>query len=417
MNLSSRDIGGFRGLRLPWSIIGACFFAVVLDGFDTSMMGASVPALAESWGVEKAAFTVPLVLTNVGVVVGYFTAGGVAARVGARNLLVWATAICGLFTLAGGVAILVQSMELLSATRVVTGLAIGWVLPVANSLAADNSPDEHRQRVSVMVTLGLSVGLVAGGALGGPMVAALGAGGMFWFGGAASIFATVAVVAVVREPQAGTAPSKVSASMVRLFESGRSVNTILLWTFAFTVFVSTYTMQSWLPTFLVDYGMSSTQAPIGIALWSFGGIFGGIALIPLTAKIGIARSLILMSVIGAAAIVVAGTANLGAGVGLFVLLVVAGLGTSACKIGQLSLAVAIYPSANATTGIGAAAGVGRMGSIVGPAIGGVLIAQDMAADQIMLLSAAPVLIAAACAGVLSYRLSSRRAQRAVEEVA
>lgn len=396
---------------MPWALILACFFAVFLDGFDTSMMGASVPAMAEEWGLGKAAFTVPLVLTNVGVVIGYFTAGPAAEVTGKRRLLIWSTLLCGLFTALGGIAVLQQSMALLSITRILAGAAIGWVLPVANSVAADNSPEDRRQRVSVMVTLGLSVGLTAGGFIGSLLIGAFGASGMFWFSGMAALLATAIIAVVAVEParrDVTAAEKRKNANPFSLLSDGRALNTLLLWVFAFTVFLATYTMQSWLPTFLVDYGMTSAQAPVGIALWSFGGIFGGIALIPLTARIGVARSLLFMSVIGVAAIFVAGSANLGASVGLFVLLAIAGFGTTAGKIGQLSLAVAIYPKSNATTGIGAAAGVGRLGSIVGPAVGGILVAQRMPADQIMLMAAVPVLFAAGCAGVLAYRLREKR---------
>lgn len=404
-------ISGKASGKLPWVVIIACFLAVFLDGFDTAMMGASVPAMAEEWGLNKANFTTPLVLTNVGVAIGYFTAGVVGEVAGKRKLLIAATLLCGVFTLLGGIAVLQQSMVVLSLSRILAGISIGWVLPVANSVAADNSPEQRRQRVSVMVTLGLSVGLTAGGLLGSVLIRAFGASGMFWFSAAASVVATLIVAAVAVEPaptHVTAADKRRNASPFSLFAGSRALNTLLLWIFAFAVFLATYTMQAWLPSFLANYGMSSSQAPVGIALWSFGGIFGGIALIIFTARIGVARSLVVMSLIGVLAILVAGTADLGATVGLFVLLVVAGFGTTACQIGQLSLAVAIYPKVNATTGIGAAAGVGRLGSIVGPGVGGILVAQNMPADQIMLMASVPVLLAACCAGLLSYRLNSKK---------
>jgi AAHS family 4-hydroxybenzoate transporter-like MFS transporter len=59
-----------------------------------------------------------------------------------------------------------------------------------------------------------------------------------------------------------------------------------------------------------------------------------------------------------------------------------------------ALGVYFYPAAVRATGVGLAMAVGRLGSIVGPLIGGYLIAARLGWDWLFALAAVPTLIAA-----------------------
>ena len=73
------------------------------------------------------------------------------------------------------------------------------------------------------------------------------------------------------------------------------------------------------------------------------------------------------------------------------------------QIGQLTMAVSLYSTGARTTGLGWASALGRAGSIVGPGIAGILIGLALPGKDILLLTAVPVLIAAACAVLLRRR--------------
>jgi AAHS family 4-hydroxybenzoate transporter-like MFS transporter len=62
-------------------------------------------------------------------------------------------------------------------------------------------------------------------------------------------------------------------------------------------------------------------------------------------------------------------------------------------IGQAAVAVALYPQATVTAGVGWAASLGRLGSIVGPVFGGVLIGLGVDTRIIVLSVCVPVIIA------------------------
>ena len=72
--------------RIKWGLLAVGFLAVMIDGFDTAALAASVPTIADDWGIPAGDFTYPLVLTNLGVV-GTWSAGGSAPHSAAGSCL------------------------------------------------------------------------------------------------------------------------------------------------------------------------------------------------------------------------------------------------------------------------------------------------------------------------------------------
>lgn len=398
--MTASTAGAPTGIHRP--VLLLAFLAVLLDGFDTAALAFVVPTLAVEWGTGPAAFTVPLVLTNLGVVVGYLCCGVLSARFGRRTVLIAGVVTFALGTLLVVAALPTQSIGLLAGTRLVTGFGLGSVLPAAISFATEFSSARRREVVAITVTLGLASGSTLGGFFGGRLITAVGASGVFVVAGVLPLLlAGVMAWWLPAEPTAARTvdAERAEASVSRLFDPGRRASTALLWTFSFLVFVASYTLTSWVPTLLTGYGFSPAEAPLGLAFVSLGGVLGGILLIPIAARTGIAPALVLMPVIGIVGVVLAARAPLDQ-LPLLLALGAAGLGVTASQIGQLTLAVALYPAATRTTGVGWAAALGRAGAIVGPGIAGILIGMALAGRDIILLTAVPVLAAAVCAMVL-----------------
>ncbi|MHB9755761.1 MFS transporter [Streptomyces sp. BYX5S] len=404
-------LASFRGMRT--GVVGLAFLAVLLDGFDSASLSFVLPSLAEQWGVTSADFTPAVVLTNIGVVLGYLASGRLAVRLGLRRMLISGTVLFAAGSLVTALVLPAQSLTALSTVRLVTGLGLGVVLPGAVSLAAAHHPDRQRQSVSVTVTLGLAFGGTVAGVFGSSMLASVGTAGVFWIGGALPLL--LAALMIRRLPEApppaatggtATAPGADDAAAAArearvgaLFAPGLRAPTVLLWTFAFLVFIASYTLQSWVPTLLTEYGFSASRAPIGLAFLSFGGVVGGLVLLLLAARKGITFALMVMPAIGAVSMVAAATVGTDH-TALLLTLAGAGAGVTAGQIGQLTLAVAMYPPATRTAGVGWAAALGRVGSIVGPAAAGALLALSLPGDDIVLLTAIPVVVAAVSAAVL-----------------
>ena len=392
-----------------WSFTALGFLAVLLDGFDTVALAFSLPSMSAAWHVAPADFSVALVMTNIGAVAGYLLSARLSVALGPKRFLWMGVVWYGLFTLLVAATLPLQSVALLTVLRLLTGLGLGAVLPVAIALGSSHAPRHLRERVAIIVVLGLAVGATVGGFVGGPLISSLGPRGVFWVAGALPFLVALALVLhpmpnamPVDAAAADTEPRRDEERVGRLFAPRLRVFTVVLWVFAFVAFLTTYIINSWVPTLLKDYGFTPVQAPLGIAMYNLGGIIGTLLLLVLSSRLGTARTQVITSCFGIASLVALGVAQL-AHAGVLALLLVAGLGTITNGNGQMAVATTLYPSGTRATGIGWNAAVGRVGSIVAPAFGGILIAASLGARPILLIAAVPVVVALCCAAFLGFR--------------
>ena len=281
------------GPAVLWSFTALGFLAVLLDGFDTVALAFSLPSLSAGWHVAPADFSVALVMTNIGAVAGYILSGRLSVALGPKRFLWMGVAWYGLFTLLVAATLPLQSVALLAVLRLVTGLGLGAVLPVAIALGSSHAPRHLRERIAVIVVLGLAVGATVGGFVGGALISSLGVRGVFWVAGALPFLVVLALVlhpmpnAMPVDAADGDAESRRDEARVgKLFTPRLRVFTVVLWVFAFVAFLTTYIINSWVPTLLKDYGFTAVEAPLGIAMYNLGGIIGTLLLIRAVPAVG-----------------------------------------------------------------------------------------------------------------------------------
>ena len=384
-----------------WRVVIICFLAILLDGFDTTSISFVVPTLAREWGVAPAAFTPAFVTTSVGAVLGYLLSGPLAYRFGERLVILGSVLLfaCGSF-----MNCFVGSISELAALRLVTGIGLGAVLPAAIATAANQFPANRREMIAVAVAAGIGLGSTLGGIFGGGLIALHGWQAVFWLGG---LLPLLLLPFLWWGLPAGTKQKTVepnarfNAGIRSLFMNGLATRTLLLWAFSFLIFLAIYALILWMPTLLLGYGFKPTETSIGIACIGIGGLAGVILLIPLSWRFGGARVLTFASLLGAAAVVCLSVAGLDRSQ-LLLTIVAIGMGLQAGTVGQIALAVKLYPDAMRTTGVGYAAAAGRIGSIVGPAIGGMLLSLQIPSSQIVLTACFPILAAALAVGILDF---------------
>lgn len=91
---------------------------------------------------------------------------------------------------------------------------------------------------------------------------------------------------------------------------------------------------------------------------------------------------------------------------LYALLIVAGASTIGTQIAMTSYVVRFYPAIMASTGLGWGLGMGRIGAILGPVAGGLLIDMELTLQQNFLAFALPSLLAAGCMFFVNPRLAA-----------
>ena len=430
--IDAQPVGGFQ-IRL----LATCAAVLFLDGFDTQAIGFVAPALAREWGVTKVALGPVFSAGLFGLMIGALLLGPLADRVGRKKIIIVSTVAFGLGAL---VTTLVQDVSSLIVIRFLTGLGLGGAMPNAIALTSEFNPRRRRATMVMIMFCGFSVGAALGGLLAAALIPQFGWRSVFVVGGVAPLLlapilavklpesvrflaltrgfdARVAQLLLLVNPGAVFAPAtrfivdepKLSGIPVKhLFTSGRTVPTLLLWVVFFMSLLDLYFLSNWLPTVLNDLGASLSQAAVIGSMLQIGGVVGTVALGRVIDRFSF-RALALVYFIAVFAV---GAIDQFGHSAMFVTVAIfaAGFCIVGGQIAANALAAGYYPTSVRATGVGWALGIGRVGAIVGPLIGGALLQAKWSAGEVFLMAAA----AALCAALAAFALS-RLAGVAVQE--
>jgi AAHS family 4-hydroxybenzoate transporter-like MFS transporter len=409
--------GGLAKTRRVGPVLAllVCFLVIVLDGFNTTSISFVVPKLAHEWHLAPALFTTVFVATNIGAAVGFMISGPLAQRFGHRSIGVASVVLFAGTTLLSSYA---NNIASLSVMRLAAAIGLGAALPIAITAAAGIIGARHKVAASLLVTTGMSVGAVTGGVAGGPLMGHFGWQSIFVTGGVLPFLLVPAFFRILpaRSPViAEAAAVRVSNPLKALFENGLGAYTCLLWLFSFLIFMDVYALLFWVPTLLVDFGFSADHASVGMAAFSIGGLSGNILMTGAVAIMTLAGRLRVKSalVLGLLLVMfsITGLSQVAVTPGIVLLLIgVIGAGLVNGIMGQTALAVAFYPPEIRATGVGWGHAIGRVGSFVGPAIGGGLLSLGWPVRDIVLTSVVP-----AGAAILALAALSLVGRRAVQK--
>lgn len=421
--IDAQPVGGFQiGLLLT------CAAVLFLDGFDTQAIGYVAPALAKEWGLTKGALGPVFSAGLFGLMIGALIFGPLADRIGRKKIIIFSTLAFGIGTLATA---FIRDVNTLLAIRFLTGLGLGGAMPNAVAMTSEFSPHRRRATMVMIMFCGFSVGAALGGLLAAAMIPQFGWRSVFVIGGIAPLLLVpilalrlpesvrflaltgraherVAQLLGFINPKAAFAPATqfvvhepglAGLPVLHLFKAGRTVVTLLLWVVFFMSLLDLYFLSNWLPTVLNDLGASvSAAAAIGSML-QVGGVVGTFALGSVIDRFSF-RALAL--VYFAAVFAVGAIGQLGHSV-VFVTMAIfaAGFCIVGGQIAANALAATFYPTAVRATGVGWALGIGRVGSIIGPLVGGALLTAKWSTGSVFMAAAT----AALCAALAAFSLS------------
>ena len=421
--IDAQPIGGFQ-IRL----LLACAMVLVLDGFDTTAIGYVAPALAREWNLGRGALGPVFSAGLFGLMIGALLFGPLADRIGRKKIIILSTIAFGIGTL---VTAFVNDMNMLFVVRLLTGLGLGGAMPNTIALTSEFGPRRRRATMVMVMFVGFSVGAALGGLLAAALIPQFGWRSVFVVGGIAPL--VLAPILALRLPESvrflaltGQAnervaqllalvnPKSVIASATRfvvdepaltgipvkhLFAGGRTLATLLLWVVFFMSLLDIYFLSNWLPTVLNDLGASiSAAAAIG-AMLQIGGVVGTFALGSVIDRFSF-RALALVYFMGLFAVGAIGQLGHSA-ILVTIAIFVAGFCIVGGQIAANALAAGFYPTSVRATGVGWALGIGRVGSIVGPLVGGVLLSLKWSAGEVFVTAACAALCAALAALALS----------------
>jgi AAHS family 4-hydroxybenzoate transporter-like MFS transporter len=383
------------GVAVPGAVRVAvlCGLVQMLDGYDLAAVGLAAPAIIKAWGVKPAELTSAFAFSSIGIMVGALAAGPIADRVGRKPVLLASVALFGVFSL---LTVWVSSIFALVAMRFFTGIGIGGAMPTTVALTSDYTSDRWRASAVMFMFTGNTVGGFAAGSLAALILPVWGWQGIFLVGGVVPLALLALLFFVLPESaqfQPGQAVARINP-VAGLFRDGLGASTLLLWAIFLINLLNMYLIGYWLPTTLTLGGLTPSAAAFAASLYSAGAIVSTLLLGPAITRFGAGRVLAASFVIGAVSIAVVGGIPLPY-VWTLAVLAVAGGGFIGSQLGLNGFAAAIYPTEIRSTGIGWALGVGRLGGILGPVIGGMLLGAGLPPRDVLLFASGPALVTAA----------------------
>jgi MFS transporter, AAHS family, 4-hydroxybenzoate transporter len=420
--LENQRIGG-----LQIRVAALCALVQVCDGYDVNSIGVSVPSLTHAWHLPGPAFTVAFLWSSIGILVGALSAGPIGDRVGRRPLLITSLTIFGVASLFSAFA---GSLLMLTILRFFTGLGIGGAFPGAATLTGDYAPHRRRALMIMVSFTGAPIGGFLCGQLAGVLLPTFGWPSVFLVGGVVPLLIVVALALWLPESPrflaAKANPSPREAALLRrlaispgqgaverldvadgnpikmLFSSGYALQTILMWIIFFCSLMNLFLFVYWMPEVLHLTGMTPSSAARATSFRELGAILAVVYLGVLIDRFGPERALAWHYAAGVVFIALIALVAMPY-LALVIVILFSGMTIIGSQTGANAACGKLYPARMRTSGLGWALGIGRLGGIAAPILGGYLLRTGMAPTHIFLSACLFAIVAAVATGFLALR--------------
>ncbi|CAM3150929.1 benzoate transport [Paracoccus aminovorans] len=383
-----------KASRFGWVAV-LCWIAVVLDGFDLVVLGALIPTLTgdETPFMTKPEATFVSTISLVGMTLGALMIGALTDRAGRRRAMIWAVAAFSLTTLA---CAFTQNWWQLSIFRFLAGFGLGGCLPTAIAMVTEFSRG-RTGKASTRLMTGYHVGAVATALLGLLLLPVLGWRSMFVAGALPGLALLPLMVRHLPESPAFLLAQGRRAEAERiardnglqleaaaeaailqdrttsgaLFRAPFLRNSLGIWVTSFMGLLLVYGLNTWLPTLMVEAGYGLSRGLWFLLLMNVGAVLGLLVAGAVGDRIGL-KSAAILWFLGSAVLLAALSVKVPV-LALYPMVFVTGCFVFSAQVLVYAYTAANHPPAVRATALGMAAGIGRLGAISGPLIGGTLV--------------------------------------------
>ena len=358
--------------------VALCFGAIVFDGYDLIVYGSAVPALLayEPWALTPAQAGAIGSYALFGMFLGAIASGTLTDLIGRRRLFIASLTWFSLMMLLVAVAPDPTSLGLF---RFLAGLGFGGIPPTAIALVVEIAPAARRHLINGLMLCGFPVGGVLAALLAIAFLQPAGFRALFAVG--ALPLVTLVPLAIWLLPES---PSFVQRSgrqrgeLAQLLRGRAATATALFVVANFCGFLLVFGLNTWLPQLMRGAGYELGSALAFLLVLNVGAVAGGLGGSALADRYGsrwVATTLFATAVVSLALIAVPLPA-----VVLYVLVFIAGAATTGNQIVVYGYVAAHYPASRRATALGLSSGIGRLGAVTGPVLGGALLAAGLGLD-------------------------------------
>lgn len=392
MALDATAQSGAQRLPFNWKIFATfslCVMASLADGFDIQATGITAIKFKAEFGFSTEQLSWVFVANSCGLLVGALIGGWLADRIGRRWVMIGSMLLFGACSLIGA---MLATGVLFAEIRFFTGIGLGAA--VANVIALVAETGSSRSR-AIRVTV-----LTASNPLGGAVAAGLVSlhpdinwRTVFEIGGWWPLAVAVAMLIWLPESSdfrrqrdsraSGEQNAKALPVLEALFGEGRALASVMLWIGFFFCVLAIHLTLNWLPSLLVSQSYTTRQAAIAACLFPLGGGIGTALLGLLMGQVS--RKAVMVFSFGGLVVFVAALAfaphNLPI---MFSAAFLAGFFVIGSQFLLYGLSPTYYPVRARGTGVGTAVAMGRLGSIAGPMMAGLLLGAGRPPAQVLM---------------------------------
>jgi MFS transporter, AAHS family, 4-hydroxybenzoate transporter len=377
-----------------------CSLIIMVDGFGNQSIAFVAPVLLHDWALRPAMLGAIFSIGLFGGALSAMVIGPLSGRFGRKPVLVVSMLIFALASIATTRATGATSMLVL---RLLTGIGVGAALPLLLATTAEYSPKRFRATLVSAMYAGYPLGAVLGGLLSIRLIPLFGWQSVFYLGGLLPLALLPLVLALVPEStvylvtvgrprseiqrilhRLGIAADNTArfvipeqarsgAGIQQLFRDGRALATVLIGATCFMGVLLTFVLINWTPTLLKQAGYPLDIAVLSSILLNLGTVCAAPVLGRAMDRLGPYGVIGGAFLVGAVFVTLIGWPQDHL-TGMLAVIFLAGFFSIGAQLCVVTLSTIYYPTHLRATGIGLAMVIARVGAVVGPAIGGGMLA-------------------------------------------
>lgn len=398
--LERLPVGKFQYKLLLMGGLGYMF-----EAWDAGIIAFLLPALRAQWELTSLQVGYLASSTYVGFLLGALIAGGIGDRYGRKNVMLWALVLFCLSNFAGA---LVNDWHQFFALRVIGGIGMGAEAAIIAPFLSEFVGARYRGRFTASLAAFFSFGFVISAVVGYILVPMSADGWRYalvvtglpvivvlwwrrsltesprWLESRGRHAEADAIVSAIEadyrargialpEPEPmRAAPSVSTASLIDNFKALLSPRfrriTIMTWLLWISVTFSIYAFMTWIPSLLVERGMTMTRSFSFSILIFAAQIPGYFSAAWACEKIG--RPYTIVTYMTLAAVAALGLAFAQSDAQVILLAMVLSFFINGVAAGEYAYTPEVFPTRIRATGVGTASAIGRIGGIAAPILVG-----------------------------------------------
>ncbi|MGE7764215.1 MFS transporter [Peribacillus sp. NPDC096540] len=374
-------------------LLGVAGLGWMFDALDVGMLSFIIVALKQEWNLTSEQVGWIGSINSIGMAVGAVFFGAMADRVGRKNVFIITLL---LFSIASGLSAAVSTLSLFLILRFLIGMGLGGELPVASTLVSESVEASKRGRVVVLLESFWAVGWILAALISFFIIPVYGWRVALLLSAVPALYALYLRLKLPDSPKYTELENKQRSSVLNnmksVWKKEYSRQTFVLWILWFCVVFSYYGMFLWLPSVMVLKGFSMIQSFEYVLIMTLAQLPGYFSAAWLIEKMG--RKFVLITYLIGTAV---SAFFFGSAEGL-ALLIISGMFLSFFNLGAWGALYAYtpeqYPTVVRGTGTGLAAGIGRIGGVLGPLLVGYLVAAGTPISTIFTIFTIAILVGA-----------------------